>query len=134
MTAHVPKCMRVGAGRRRNPAMFAAKCCRSLKLGAGDALGAGTAGQAAGGRAPGTRAATTMRYATIVSGNRLSIVRRIRHEPTICYDQASYGLGVLATSALPHIAQLQEKPGFFANETHSQVDIIRLTNARSAAT
>jgi hypothetical protein len=57
---------------------------------------------------------------------------RIRHELTINFDSVSYGLATLATPPASDPGKPAKNLGFFANETHSQVDIIGLTGARSA--
>jgi hypothetical protein len=45
-----------------------------------------------------------------------------------------FALGAGTRRSSCRIAKTHEKPGFFANETHSQVEIVCLTDASSAAT
>jgi hypothetical protein len=74
-----------------------------------------------------------------------SSTRDLRHSPGKSSKfrlQVRYEQGVSfvctssdsAISAGQHLPKLREKPRFFANATHLQADIIRLTDARSAVT
>jgi hypothetical protein len=82
------------------------------------------------------QAQTAFPFAPHRSGNGLGNLPqhflRIRHEPTIGFDSVSYGLAALATPPASNPGKPMKNLGFFANETHSQIDIIGLTGARSA--